>query len=66
MLTFASGMEAAYTGRPIFRIVPRDALAVTEDIGRRPLGLPMAPDLSDEAIERVVAGLHRAVLEQTT
>ena len=44
----------------------RDGLAVTEDIGRRLIGLPMAPDLSEEAIERVVAGLHRAVLERTT
>ena len=40
----------------------RDSLAVTEDIGGRLIGLPMAPDLDEEAIARVAAGLCKATV----
>jgi dTDP-4-amino-4,6-dideoxygalactose transaminase len=40
---------------------PRDALEVTENIARRLIGLPMAPDLPREAIKRVVAAVCAAV-----
>ena len=36
----------------------RDELPVTESVAPRLLGLPVAPDLSDSAIRRVVAGLE--------
>jgi dTDP-4-amino-4,6-dideoxygalactose transaminase len=39
---------------------PRDNLDVTEDIGYRLIGLPMAPDLTSESIMRVTASLDRA------
>jgi dTDP-4-amino-4,6-dideoxygalactose transaminase len=44
-----------------FRDNPRDALDVTEKIAPLLIGLPMAPDLSPEAIGRVVAAVHSAV-----
>jgi dTDP-4-amino-4,6-dideoxygalactose transaminase len=40
---------------------PRDSADITEDIGQRLIGLPMAPDLTREAIMRVTAALVRAV-----
>jgi dTDP-4-amino-4,6-dideoxygalactose transaminase len=44
-----------------FRDNPRDALDVTENISQRLIGVPLAPDLSREAITRVVAAMHGAV-----
>jgi dTDP-4-amino-4,6-dideoxygalactose transaminase len=47
-----------------FRFVSRDGLAVTEDLLPRLVGLPMAPDMTDEAIARtadVVASALQAV-----
>jgi dTDP-4-amino-4,6-dideoxygalactose transaminase len=40
---------------------PRGNLDVTEDLGRRLIGLPMAPDLTEEAIKRVVTALDGAI-----
>jgi dTDP-4-amino-4,6-dideoxygalactose transaminase len=40
---------------------PRDPLDVTENIAQRLIGLPMAPDLSRDAITRVVSALRTAV-----
>ena len=40
-----------------FSMAPRDALPVTEHLGKTLLGLPVAPDLADEAIERIATTL---------
>ncbi|MGH2950785.1 MAG: DegT/DnrJ/EryC1/StrS family aminotransferase [Solirubrobacterales bacterium] len=40
-----------------YRDLPRDPLAVTDDLAPRVLGVPLAPDLSDKAIARVVDAL---------
>jgi dTDP-4-amino-4,6-dideoxygalactose transaminase len=51
-------------GQQYFRSVSRDGLAVTEDLLPRLVGLPMAPDITDEAIARtadVVASALQAV-----
>ena len=40
---------------------PHDSVDVTEDLGSRLIGLPMAPDLADEAIKRIAATLSNAV-----
>ncbi len=44
-----------------FRPAESGSLAVTEDVARRLLGLPLAPDLSPEAVARVADALERAV-----
>lgn len=44
-----------------FRALSRDDLATTDRIAPLALGLPVAPDLSEEAIARVTAALSRAV-----
>jgi dTDP-4-amino-4,6-dideoxygalactose transaminase len=43
---------------------PRDLIEVTEDIGERLIGVPIAPDLSEEAMSRVAAALGRAANEE--
>jgi dTDP-4-amino-4,6-dideoxygalactose transaminase len=43
---------------------PRDFVGVTEDIGARLIGVPIATDLSEEAISRVTAALSRAAREE--
>ncbi len=44
-----------------FAELPRDALPVTDDLAPRLLGLPVAPDLSEAAVQRVVDGLVRVI-----
>jgi hypothetical protein len=39
---------------------PRDSLDVTQDLGQRLIGLPMALDLPKEVILQVTVGLSRA------
>jgi dTDP-4-amino-4,6-dideoxygalactose transaminase len=38
-----------------YRDLPRDSIPVTENLAPRLIGLPVAPDLSDEAIERIAS-----------
>ena len=40
-----------------FSAAQRDTLTVTDLLGQRLIGLPMAPDLNDKAIQRVVAAV---------
>lgn len=41
------------------RHVPKDGVEVTEDVARRLLGIPWAPDLGLESIERVVSAISQ-------
>lgn len=41
----------------------RDSLPVTEMLGRQLIGLPMAPDLDERAIRRIVAAVHASVAD---
>jgi dTDP-4-amino-4,6-dideoxygalactose transaminase len=43
-----------------FRGLPRDDLAATNHIAPLVLGLPVATDLTEEAVTRVIAALARA------
>lgn len=52
-LWYGLGLHA----QPHFRDLPHDDLSVTERISPLLIGLPVAVDLSDEAIERTVAAL---------
>lgn len=52
--------EAGLQDQPHFAHLGRDAMAGTRAVGRRLLGLPMACDLTEEAIATVLATLHRA------
>jgi dTDP-4-amino-4,6-dideoxygalactose transaminase len=45
-----------------FRGLPRDDLAATDHIAPLVLGLPVATDLREEAVKRVIAALARACL----
>jgi dTDP-4-amino-4,6-dideoxygalactose transaminase len=45
---------------PHFSNSPRDELPVTKYLGGCLIGLPMAPDLPDDAIQRVVSVIHSA------
>jgi dTDP-4-amino-4,6-dideoxygalactose transaminase len=47
--------------QPAFQHCPRQALPVTEDLGRRVLGLPHSPDLRRWEVERVVQTLSEAL-----
>ena len=48
-------------GQRYFRSASRDELAVTDDLLPRLVGLPMAPDITDEAIARTVEVVASAV-----
>jgi dTDP-4-amino-4,6-dideoxygalactose transaminase len=39
----------------------RDSVEVTEDIGQRLIGMPIAPDLTRQAVKRVTVALEKAV-----
>lgn len=41
----------------------REELPITEQLGRILLGIPMAPDLSQNAVDRVVSACRRGVIE---
>jgi dTDP-4-amino-4,6-dideoxygalactose transaminase len=45
--------------QPQYRDCPRGRLAVTEDLAPRIIGLPMATDLDDKSVDRVVEALSR-------
>jgi dTDP-4-amino-4,6-dideoxygalactose transaminase len=47
-----------------FRNAARDQLPVTEELGQTLIGLPMAPDLSQAAIGRIVAAISATVGRQ--
>jgi hypothetical protein len=55
------GMGPGSRIRHISRACPGDRLDATEAIASCILGLPMAPDLSDSQIARVVSALAEAV-----
>jgi dTDP-4-amino-4,6-dideoxygalactose transaminase len=51
-------------GQPHFQELPHDSLDVTELIAPLIIGLPVAPDLSEAAIERVVVALETGVIRR--
>jgi dTDP-4-amino-4,6-dideoxygalactose transaminase len=55
-LWYGTGLQAQHC----YRELPRDPVDVTENLAPRLIGLPMAPDLSDEAIARIATVLGEA------
>lgn len=51
---------------PYFRSAPHGQLPVTRSLGPRILGLPMAPDLTAEDVERIVTAVALGVASGTT
>ena len=47
-----------------FAHVPRESLEITQILAPRVLGLPVAPDLTEETIGRVVAAVAEGILER--
>lgn len=50
-------------GQPHFRDAPHDSLDVTERLAPLVIGLPVAPDLPESAIDQVVRALEQSVQE---
>jgi dTDP-4-amino-4,6-dideoxygalactose transaminase len=47
-----------------FANLPHDPLPVTESVGGRLIGMPMAPDLSMQSMQRIVNALWKTILDQ--
>ena len=59
-LWYGEGLQ----GHDCYRDLPRDSVDVTQSLAPRLIGLPMACDLTADAIERVVATIGEAVAHE--
>ena len=61
LLSGGCGMARGCRPQTYFADLPRETLNTTEEVMPRLLGLPMAPDLTDEQIAHVVARIVSAI-----